>query len=113
MDGLVSWVARLRLEDFGVVAYTNGAGLNPLPAAGARTVIDRILGLEDGGYLTRALEAVTKAEETANAAEADDDAGRVADTEPSHAPQDVAGQDAHPGDSLAGDPPQAEPLART
>lgn len=100
IDGFIAWVALLPLEDFGVVVYTNGAGFNPLPTAVARTVIDRILGLEDGGYLTRALEAVTKAEETAAAAEADDDAGRVDDTEPSHALEDYAGKYAHPGYSL-------------
>jgi len=97
IDGFISWVALLPLENFGVVVYTNGAGMNPLPTAVARTIIDRILGLEDGGYLTRSLEAVTKAEEAAAEAEAEEGAGRVADTAPSHPLEDYAGKYTHPG----------------
>ncbi len=99
IDGFISWVALLPLEDFGVVVYTNGAGMNPLPTAVARTVIDRVLGLDDGGYLERSLAAVTTAEETAAEAEAEaeEGAGRVADTAPSHPLEDYAGKYAHPG----------------
>jgi len=97
IDGFISWVALLPLENFGVVVYTNGAGMNPLPTAVARTMIDRILGLEDGGYLARSLEAVTKAEETAAEAEAEEGAGRVAGTAPSHSLEDYAGKYTHPG----------------
>jgi CubicO group peptidase (beta-lactamase class C family) len=97
IDGFISWVALLPMEDFGVVVYTNAAGLNPVPTAVARTIIDRVLGLDDGGYLENARTAITEAAEAAAALEADANAGRVADTVPSHDLADFAGKYSHPG----------------
>ncbi|NKB90383.1 MAG: serine hydrolase [Acidobacteria bacterium] len=89
IDGFISWVALLPKDNFGVVVYTNADGLNPVPTAVGRTVIDRILGLDDAGYLDQALAAVNpddedEGEEEDGEESEDEDAGRVPDTMPSH-----------------------------
>lgn len=97
IDGFISWVAMLPFDDFGVVVYTNAAGLNPVPTAVARTVIDRILGLEDGGYLERARAQIEAAEKSDADAAANRTARRHEGTQPSHPLQDYAGKYRHAG----------------
>ena len=99
IDGFISWVALLPKDDFGVVVYTNAAGLNPVPTAVGRTVIDRILGLDDAGYLAQAAAALNPDDEEEGEEEEaeDEDAGRVPDTTPSHDLADYVGDFGNPG----------------
>ncbi|HJO04667.1 MAG TPA: serine hydrolase, partial [Acidobacteriota bacterium] len=97
IDGFISWVALLPLDKLGVVVYTNASGANPVPPAVARTVIDRILGLDDAGYLTEALEDVEEGEKALAEARANAEAKRKGGTRPTHALTEYAGRYDHVG----------------
>ena len=97
IDGFSSWVALLPLDDFGVVVYTNAAGANPVPTAVARTVIDRILGLADAGYLAEALEAIEEGEKAQAEARINAEAKRKNGTTPTHPLAEYAGRYDQPG----------------
>ena len=100
IDGFISWVALLPHDEFGVVVYTNAAGFNPVPTAVARTVIDRILGLEDGGYLKEALDQVVRAEKAQGEAKDNAEVLRKPNTSPSRELKQYAGKYEHPGYGL-------------
>ena len=97
IDGFISWVALAPLDRIGVDAYTNASGLNPLPTAAARTVIDRVLGLEPIDYLGKAREQLKQAAESEANAERNKAARRQAGTKPTHPLAAYAGEYEHPG----------------
>ena len=97
IDGFISWVALLPHEGLGVVAYTNAIGMNPLPTAVARTVIDRVFGLEEIDYLEKGREAIAEALEAQAEAEQTAEAKRHEGTSPSHDLADYVGTYEHPG----------------
>ncbi len=114
IDGFISWVAMLPLERLGVVVYTNGSGANPVPTVVARTVIDRVLGLEGVDWVERAREQFEEAQKSQTEAEANKEARRKQGTSPSHPIADYAGEYEHPGygivtvELLAGDALRAD-----
>ncbi|HVS63779.1 MAG TPA: serine hydrolase [Thermoanaerobaculia bacterium] len=97
IDGFISWVALLPHDGLGVVAYTNATGMNPLPTAVARTVIDRVLGLEEIDYLQKGRDAIAEALAAQAEAEKSSEAKRQEGTSPSHDLAEYAGTYAHPG----------------
>jgi CubicO group peptidase (beta-lactamase class C family) len=97
IDGFIAWVALLPLDGFGVVAYTNAVGTNPVPTAVVRTAIDRILGLEEIDYLAKGREALEAAERAQAEAEKNQEAKRKQGTSPSRELAAYAGEYEHTG----------------
>jgi CubicO group peptidase (beta-lactamase class C family) len=110
IDGFISWVALLPLEGLGVVAYTNASGTNPLSTAVARTVIDRVLGLDEVDYLQKGRDAIARALASEAEAEKNLEAKRQQGTSPSHPLPAYAGVYEHPGYGVAEVAPSGDGL---
>ena len=95
IDGFVAEVALLPKENIGWVVLTNNFGQGAVAAF--RTIADFMLDLEPIDWNQRLLDLMVKFEEMAKAAAATSDDERVANTKPSHALADYAGEYANAG----------------
>lgn len=98
IDGFISSMSWLPREKIGVMVLTNRSGeMNPVPVMIAYNVYDRLLGLDPVDWNGRNLELREEQRALAEKTEREQDAKRVADTRPSHALAEYAGDYAHPG----------------
>ena len=98
IDGFISSMSWLPREKIGVMVLTNRSGeMNPVPVMIAYNVYDRLLGLDPVDWNGRNLELREEQRALAEKTEREQDAKRVADTRPSHALAEYAGDYDHPG----------------
>lgn len=96
IDGFLAHVGFLPVEGYGVAAFANRGG-TALPELVARVVLDRLLGLEPAGWLTKGAAEYAQAKEMSSEAEAKQTETRVAGTKPSRPLAAFAGSYEHPG----------------
>ena len=96
IDGFTAHVSLMPKDKLGIVILTNKGGTR-LTGILAYNVYDRLLGLEPAPWNQRNKDEVAKEREAQEKAEKEGDANRKADTQPSHALGDYAGEFEHPG----------------
>ena len=97
IDGFISAMSWMPHDRIGVVVLTNFSGNNPVPPMVAWNVYDRLLGLGQVDFRTRAKDAQKRNEAQGTARELKRSAERVANTSPSHPLAQFAGTFEHPG----------------
>jgi dipeptidyl aminopeptidase/acylaminoacyl peptidase/CubicO group peptidase (beta-lactamase class C family) len=96
IDGFVAQLSLLPRRKIGIVVLTNLARPNPLPPLVARSVFDRLLGLEPVDWAERAREQDRKSAAAREEARRKRAADRREGTTPSHAMADYVGRYEHP-----------------
>lgn len=97
IDGFYALLALLPDETFGVVILTNTLGDNPVPEVVAYHLYDRLLGLEPVDWAKRFQDIEAKQKKAEEDERKEELSHRKADTHPSHALKDYAGQYEDPG----------------
>jgi CubicO group peptidase (beta-lactamase class C family) len=94
IDGFTSQVRFLPKDRLAVVVLTNSSS----PASGliSTNAVDRMLGLSEAPWASRAKDDLARARERQAKARAEEEAKRKKDTQPSHALKDYTGQYDHP-----------------
>ena len=92
IGGIFSSVSFLPADSIGVIVYTNGAHAGQVPGIITNVLYDKLLGLEATPWSERALTDFKKNKITARESRKKPDVDRVANTQPSHALADYAGE---------------------
>lgn len=97
IGGIYSLVSFMPADSIGIIVYINGDHASVLPVVIGNTIYDKLLNLTPTNWSERSLEGYKKRKEAARETLLKPDADRIANTKPSHAISDYAGEFVNPG----------------